>query len=84
MWKSRVLEAVNMAVPSCGVPSGDCRWYRGVSGRAGRSRLTGNLGLPTRLFVSAEQLSLDGLHHALETPAGTWEQRHLEGQQGLA
>lgn len=72
MWKCRVLEAVNMANPSCGVPSGDRRRYRGVWGRTGRSRLTRNLGLHTRLFIGAEQLSLDGLHHALETPAWTW------------
>lgn len=33
--------------------------------------LTRYLGLDARLVVGAEQLGLDGLHHTLETPAGT-------------
>lgn len=82
-----MLEAVNQAVPSCGGPSGgrDRGRYQKVGlGWGGQNRPTGNLGLHAGLFVGAEQLSLDGLHHTLETPAGTWRQRQPEGQQGLA
>lgn len=36
----------------------------------GRAGLTGYLRLDARLVVGAEQLRLDGFHHALKTP--TW------------
>lgn len=40
----------------------------------GRAGLTGYLRLDARLVVGAEQLRLDGFHHALKTPTWTWQE----------
>lgn len=79
-WAERVRADVGRgcgcAVRSARMPGGrkavrTRRKKTGGRGRGGGGALTRYLGLDAGL-VGAEQLSLDGLHHTLETSTGTW------------